>query len=186
MTLRRRAHPLASSPTPGQSNLPTAGPPPRIPSRKECLDAAQRALAARPLSTVDLRRKLARKKFPPDCIEETLARLTKVGFLSDEKFAQAKALSAATHKQHGRRRARAELSRAGIDTEVADRALDAVYDKTDTTAVARKLAEKQAPRLKRLDPQIARRRLMGMLQRRGFDYEDIRPVIDEVLGGERS
>src|SRR5687768_10192173 len=152
---------------------------------KQVLDAAQRALAARPLSTSELRRKLTRKKFPPEMIDKALAELTRVGFLSDEKFAHAKALSAATHKQHGRRRAKAELSRAGVSTDIADRALDAVYDKTDTTAVARALAMKQAPRLKRLDPQTARRRLIGMLQRRGFDYEDIRGLVDDVLGAER-
>jgi SOS response regulatory protein OraA/RecX len=46
------------------------------------------------------------------------------------------------------------------------------------------LARKQAPRLRKLDPIVARRRLTGMLQRRGFDYDDIRPVLDEVLRGE--
>ena len=30
----------------------------------------------------------------------------------------------------------------------------------------------------------ARRRLAGMLLRRGFDYDTVRPVIDEVLGDE--
>ncbi len=50
--------------------------------------------------------------------------------------------------------------------------------------MARELARKQAPRLKRLDPMVARRRLMGMLQRRGFEYETIKPVIDEILGDE--
>ncbi len=57
------------------------------------------------------------------------------------------------------------------------------YTDTDTMAIARHLAQKQAPRLKQLDPLVARRRLAGMLQRRGFDYDDIRPIIDEVLGG---
>jgi hypothetical protein len=36
--------------------------------------------------------------------------------------------------------------------------------------------------LKKLDPQVARRRLVGMLQRRGFDYDSIKPVIEEVIG----
>jgi hypothetical protein len=30
---------------------------------------------------------------------------------------------------------------------------------------------------------VARRRLVGMLQRRGFDYDSIKPVVDEVLDG---
>jgi len=75
-----------------------------------------------------------------------------------------------------------ELLKSGVKGDVADRALDGVYDTHDSAAAARQLAAKQAPRLKKLDPLVARRRLVGMLQRRGFDYETIRPVIDEVLG----
>ena len=83
----------------------------------------------------------------------------------------------------GRRRAFVELLKAGVKKDVADAALDDVYEKTDSTAAARLLAEKQAPSLRRLEPAVARRRLAGMLMRRGFDYETIRPVIDQVLGG---
>jgi regulatory protein len=75
-----------------------------------------------------------------------------------------------------------ELMKSGVKGEVAKQALDDVYDSHDTLAVARQLAQKQAPPLRKLDPQVARRRLTGMLLRRGFDYEDVRPVIDEVLG----
>ena len=92
-------------------------------------------------------------------------------------------MSAAQYKHHGRRRAFMELLRSGVKGDVADKALDEVYDKTDSTAVARALAAKQAARLKKLDPLVARRRLVGMLQRRGFDYDTIKPVVDEVLGG---
>jgi regulatory protein len=67
---------------------------------------------------------------------------------------------------------------------VARTALDDVYDATDPVAEARSLAEKQAARFKRLDPVVARRRLVGMLQRRGFDYDAIKPVVDTVLGGD--
>ncbi len=66
--------------------------------------------------------------------------------------------------------------------ETARRALEDVYETHDSMAVARQLAEKKAPSLRRLDPVVARRRLVGMLLRRGFTYDDIRPVIDEVLG----
>jgi SOS response regulatory protein OraA/RecX len=52
--------------------------------------------------------------------------------------------------------------------------------------IARALAMKQATRLRKLDPQVARRRLVGMLQRRGFDYDSIRPVVDEILGHEQT
>jgi hypothetical protein len=36
--------------------------------------------------------------------------------------------------------------------------------------------------LKKLEPGVARRRLAGMLQRRGFDYDDVKSVINEAIG----
>ena len=69
-----------------------------------------------------------------------------------------------------------ELLKAGVKNDVAERALDDVYDAADSLEVARRLAMKQAARLRKLDPLVARRRLVGMLQRRGFEYEAIKPA----------
>ncbi len=150
--------------------------------RQECLDHALRLLQSRLHSTAELRRKLSRREYGPGIIDGVLADLQRLGYLDDARFAQSRAQSAAQHRHHGRRRAFMELLKSGISSEVADRALDEVYSQHDTADTARQLALKQAPRLKKLDPQVARRRLVGMLQRRGFDYEDIKPVVDEVLG----
>ena len=150
--------------------------------KQECFDAAMQFLQARLHSRAELYKKLARREWGDAVIDVVLEDLARLGYLDDERFAKTKALSAAQHKQHGRRRAFLELIRSGVKGDVADRALDEVYTDADTLAVARDLAQKQAPRLRQLDPIVARRRLVGMLQRRGFDYDDIRPVVDEVLG----
>jgi regulatory protein len=150
--------------------------------KQECFDAAMRFLEQRLHSRSELYRKLARREWGDDVIEHVLDELTRLGYIDDERFAKTKAQSAAQHKQHGRRRAFIDLIRSGVKGDVADRALREVYNDADTLAIARQLAEKQAPRLRQLDPIVARRRLVGMLQRRGFDYDDIRPVVEEVLG----
>ena len=150
--------------------------------KQEALDAGLRLLQSRLQSSSEMRRKLMRKEYGATIVEAVIADLTRLGYLDDARFAKTKALSAAQHKQHGRRRAKVELLKSGVSGEVADRALADVYETTDTMAVARELARKQAPRLKKLEPIVARRRLVGMLQRRGFDYDDIKPVVDEVLG----
>lgn len=149
--------------------------------KRQCLDAGLRFLKSRAHSTVELRRKL-RKRFDAENVAETIGRLTRLGYLNDAQFAKMKAASSVRNKQHGRRRAKLELMKAGVDYETADRALDTVYDAADTLAVARQFAQKQSKRLLKLDPQVARRRLIGALQRRGFDYDDIKPVVEEVLG----
>ena len=151
--------------------------------RQECFDDALRALQVRLHSRKELAKKLARKEFGDAVVQAVLDDLERLGYLNDAQFAKTKAMSAAQHKHHGKRRAKIELMKSGVDADTADQALGDVYDAHDSVAVARELARKQAPRLKKLDPQVARRRLVGMLQRRGFDYEQIKPVVDEVLGG---
>ncbi len=150
--------------------------------KQECFDSAIKLLESRLHGTSEIRRKLSRKEWGNEVIEAVIGDLTRLGYLDDERFAKTKAMSAAQHKQHGPRRALMELIRAGVSREVASRAMEDVYGSVDNVAAARKLAEKQAGRLKRLEPVVARRRLAGMLQRRGFDYDTIKPVIDEVLG----
>ncbi len=154
--------------------------------RQECMDDALRLLGRRLHSRAELARKLGRSEYGDDIVTEILDELARMGYVDDARFARTKALSAAQHKHHGRRRAMQELMKSGVDRVTAERAAEDVYEQTDSMAIARQLAMKQAGRLRRLDPLVARRRLVGMLQRRGFDYDAIRPVVDEVLGDEPS
>ena len=150
--------------------------------KQECFDKAMEALSSRLHSRAELRKKLVRREYGDAVVDTVLDDLARLGYLDDERFARTKALSAAQHKHHGRRRAFMELIKSGVKGDVADKALTDVYAEHDSTAVARELARKQLPRLRKLDPMAARRRLVGMLQRRGFDYDSIKPVVDEVLG----
>jgi regulatory protein len=150
--------------------------------KQECFDWAIKHLTSRLHSRAELRKKLMRREYGDAVVDATLEDLARLGYVDDERFAKTKALSAAQHKHHGRRRAFVELMKSGVKGDVADKALTDVYSAHDSTAVARQLAQKQLPRLKKLDPVVARRRLVGMLQRRGFDYDSIKPVVDEVLG----
>jgi regulatory protein len=151
--------------------------------RQEAFDHATKLLGQRLHSRAELHKKLMRREYGERIVEDVLNALERLGYIDDKRFATAKALSAAQHKHHGKRRAAVELIKAGVKGETARRAIEDVYEAHDSMAVARQLAAKKAPALRKLDPIVARRRLAGMLLRRGFTYEDIRPVIDEVLGG---
>jgi regulatory protein len=150
--------------------------------RQEAFDAAMKSLERRLHSRAELEKKLKQKEYDAATIAAVLDNLERMGYVDDARFARTKALSAAQHKHHGHRRARLELMKAGVPDAVARKAIEDVYDPHDSLAVARTLAQKKAPHLRKLNPVVARRRLAGMLLRRGFDYETVRPVIDEVLG----
>ncbi|HZZ44017.1 MAG TPA: regulatory protein RecX [Tepidisphaeraceae bacterium] len=152
--------------------------------RQECFDRAMGYLQGRLHGRKELQRKLMRQEYGERIVEGVLDDLVRLGYVNDEQFAKTKAMSAAQHKHHGRRRAQMELMKAGVKGEVAEKALDEVYEKHDSVSVARELVRKKVAELRRLEPMVARRRLVGMLQRRGFEYEAIKGIIDEVLGDE--
>ena len=149
--------------------------------RQECFDDALRMLQSRLHSRAELGRKLTRKEYGKPVIDSVLDDLARMSYLNDAQFAAAKAQSAAGRKHLGKRRAKIELMKAGVDGNTADEALGDVYATHDSIGVARELARKQASRLAKLEPAVARRRLVGMLLRRGFDFEEIKPVVDEVM-----
>ncbi|HMB95759.1 MAG TPA: RecX family transcriptional regulator [Tepidisphaeraceae bacterium] len=150
--------------------------------KQECFDSAMRFLAMRLHSRAELYRKLSRREWGEKVIDATLDDLTRLNYLDDERFAKTKALSAVQHKKHGKRRAFVELIKSGVKGETAEKVLRDVYSEHDSSAIARQLAEKQLPRLKKMEPLVARRRLVGMLQRRGFDYDAIKPLLDDLPG----
>src|SRR5437763_9479959 len=121
--------------------------------KQECFDGAMAFLQRRLHSRAELRKKLMRKEYGPTVVDEVLEDLARLGYLDDERFARTKALSASQHKRHGPRRAMAELLKAGVEGDVAQRALADVYESADASENARLLAQKQAPRLRKLDPQ---------------------------------
>ena len=89
--------------------------------RQECFDRAMEALGSRLHSRAELRRKLLRREYGETVVNAVLDDLARLGYVNDEQFAKTKALSAAEHKHHGRRRAFMELRKAGVNTDVAER-----------------------------------------------------------------
>jgi regulatory protein len=77
------------------------------------------------------------------------------------------------------------LRRKGIDAKSAAEAISEAVetDGFDEVAACRAQAEKRWRSLSKLDPAVARRRLVGFLQRRGFGGSVIRTVVDELQRG---
>ena len=150
--------------------------------RQECFDDAMRFIQRRMHSRSELRTKMVRKEHTPEIIDGVLDDLERMGYVNDAKFAAASTEMSAKIRHHGRRRAAIELMKKGVTGESARKALESTYDTHDSLSVARELARKKAKSLLKLEPHVARRRLAGMLMRRGFEYDVVRPVIDEVLG----
>jgi regulatory protein len=144
---------------------------------------ALRQLTAAPRSRAQLEEAMARRDVPADVATRVLDRFTEVGLVDDTAYAEM--LVRTRHAERGlaRRALAQELRRKGIEPEVAEVALEQV-DEDDERAAARRLVEKKARSTRGLDPQVRRRRLAGMLSRKGFPGGVAMRAIDEVLAEE--
>ena len=123
---------------------------------------------------------LGRKGYNETTIDTTLAELEQQGFIKGESYARNWIVRRRRSKPRGKNVLKRELVSKGIDKTTADNVVDAIDD-TDEAGTALQVAQKQAVHYKSLAPHVAKRRMHDFLLRRGFDYDTIQRVIDEVL-----
>lgn len=140
-------------------------------------------LSAMARTTHELREGLQRRGYPADTIGAILARLHEYHYVDDREFAMQWVQS--RHRTRGSSRAvlAAELQRKGIDRELADEALAQITSASEQDRAAQFAAAKvqSAPSRLRDDPEALRRRLIGMLARRGYSYETSAQAVAQAL-----
>ena len=141
-----------------------------------------RALTGTPKTRQQLADLLAERGVPDEAAETVLDRFTEVGLIDDAAFARAWVSSRQSGRGLARRALSAELRAKGIEPEVAAEAVSEVDDE-DERATARRLVERRAGAMRRLDRATATRRLMGMLARKGYNGGLAAAVIRDVLDG---
>lgn len=150
-------------------------------SVSKALHAALRWLQARPRSIAEIRERLQRKQFAPETIEAVIARLTDLDMLDDAAFARYWVESRNRSRPRGQQALRSELARKGIDRETVAQTLRDEELVGDEHERARALARDVLPKYAQVaDRATFQRRLGGYLQRRGFAYALIKPIVDEL------
>lgn len=143
--------------------------------------AGIRILVKRAKSGKELGRKLKEYGYERDAIEWTIDRLTELQVLDDENYARMVVRNQLARKPAGRRLLEGKLREKGIETSLITLVLDEALEERDTLADARKLAQSAARSISdRHEPEVRIRRITGRLARRGFDFDVIRKVVDEL------
>jgi regulatory protein len=147
-------------------------------------DSATNSLAARGRSRLELERSLARKGIGVIHIEQALDRLERIGLLDDAAFARNYVRAKVTGRGTSVWAIRRELGRKGVGRELAERAISEVMGEheVDELAIAQVEGARRWRSLQKLEPVVARRRLMAFLLRRGFPGGVVRTVVDALMG----
>lgn len=136
-------------------------------------------------SPSDLRRRMQRLELEEELQAELLDRLEREGFVSGERFARA-----FVHDKHrfngwGPRRLEHELRRHGIASSVIAAALEELEEETsaedEESRVLQLLRAKQRSLPAGLERRKAYDRLMRFGLYRGYDYDEVREAITQLL-----
>lgn len=137
-------------------------------------------LRQRPRSEFEIRQRLKLKGYEADVIEEVIAGLRRSGEIDDARFAKMWIDSRMYTNPAGDVVLRHELKDKGVSAEIIDAALEAKSKSYDEYEVALNIARERFERLKKLDRPKAAKRLYDFLIRRGFKYETVRRIIEEL------
>jgi regulatory protein len=125
-------------------------------------------LGVRARSREELRRRLSQAGYEAEEIEAALADLVRVGLIDDERFAREVASYQMGRRAVGRRAAFAALRRKGVDAGTAERIVEETAP-PDEEERAVQVARDRLRRMNGLADDVAYRRLVGFLGRRGYD-----------------
>lgn len=121
-----------------------------------------------------LRTKLEQGLYTAAVIDKAVAYVKSFGYIDDEGYAMRFVQSKKDSKS--KKEIFAGLSRKGMPKEVVEHALEEYYGSEDSKEAIQQLLKK-----KRYDPQAATEqemhKIIGFLMRKGFNYGDIRQVI---------
>lgn len=137
---------------------------------------ALRLIARRPRSIAEVERSLRNKGYDESLITQVVAHLQEVGLLDDLAFARYWVEQREAFRPRSVLALRQELQQKGVDRELIAHLLPEV----DELASARRLAERQAARWQRLPYEAYQARMVAFLQRRGFPYDIIQEITDNV------
>ncbi len=141
-----------------------------------CLNAAYNCLSYRARSEYEVRERLRRRGFAPDCIESVLAKLREQNLIDDAAFARFWKESREAFSPRSHRLTRMELRQKGVPGNIIEQVVEGVDDEDN----AYRAALSKTRRWPRSDYREFRRRLGGYLRRRGFDYEALNRTVERV------
>lgn len=127
-------------------------------------------LSIRPRSEWELRDYLKRKNQSPALIEKLLNKLSNLGYVDDNDFAQRWVANRRLLKPVSSLKLRAELKQKRIDNIVIDEVLKS--DTTDEIAVIKAIIDRKAKRYP------DRQKFIAYLARQGFRYDDIKTALN--------
>lgn len=152
--------------------------PPDEPS-KQAIIAALRLLAASPKSGHEIEDKLHSKGYPPEAVRFALTELGEQGLIDDKVYANNLTRQLIHGKLSGKYKIAFELKRHGIQEPIRKEILNSLTE-TDEKERALEQARLKWTGLQSFDAKKRRKKLFDHLIRKGYDFQVVHEVLDEL------
>jgi len=139
-------------------------------------------LRQRPRSEFEIRQRLKLKGYAGALVDEIVGDLKRTGDVDDEKFAMLWMESRMHSNPVGDVVLKHELKTKGVEDSIIEATLNRKAKNYDEFEVAFSMAGEQFERFKKLDRHKALKRVYDFLMRRGFKYDTIRRITEELAG----
>lgn len=156
-----------------------------MPSKSESLcrakEAALRYLGNQDRTVHQVRRKLGERGFEQTVIEATLADLGRARLLDDRAYARRWIENRMEDRPAGESRFEQDLQNRGVAPDVIAEVLAEFDDTVGSEEAALQVLRRHRWRFDGLGEEKARRRMWGLLSRRGFDADTSQRVVERML-----
>ena len=148
--------------------------------RSKVYNSAVRLLGYRMRSCTELKDRLIEKKYPIELIDDTIDKLLKMRYLSDEEFAVAFANDKVKSKKIGPIALRIEFLQHKIESNLLENTINDVYEKYPISDLIKQLLDKKKIAFGMKLDQKTKKRIQDLLKRKGFSWNDISAVFTEL------
>ncbi|MBT3344623.1 MAG: regulatory protein RecX [Gemmatimonadetes bacterium] len=138
-------------------------------------------LAVRDRTVKEMGERLERRECKAKAIATVMEGLCRTGLLDDVKYVRQWIGSRLENRPEGRIKLMQDLRKRGIDPSLAEQILEEFEDRVGTDDAADRVLDRVRHRYARLPDEAARRRMYGLLARRGFDPETARVAVERAL-----
>jgi regulatory protein len=135
---------------------------------------ALKYIAFKPRTQFDVRKKLLESGFEVQIIDLIIEKLIDKEYINDHQYAQNWIENKSITQPRSKKLITWELKNKKVSDEIIE---DVVKKMEPDEGLAFKAAEKYARRLSNCEKEVFLRRLSGFLQRRGFSYSIVKPVV---------
>ncbi len=150
---------------------------------RRAFNSALNSLDYRDHSEREIRTKLLRK-YDADYVEEAVGKLIDLDLVNDERYAENYARELYEHKKFGKLRIKSELRAKGIAADIANEAVDALFEDEEPDNIQRIVDIIGKRYYNRMNDDVGRKKVFAALQRMGYSFSDIREAMSEFSDDE--